>query len=407
MREPARVQAAIELLDAIIIAARDGGASADSIAKDYFRARRYMGSKDRRAVREYCYAVIRKIGDLPQSGRAAMVAYAQQDTEIEALFDGSQYGPAPITESEQLDAAPMAQSGAIPDWLIQHLPEWLDEREQAALFERAPLDVRLYDLTAEELSKEFPEAQFDSLLATAARLPAGTQLAAHPFWREGRFDIQDMGSQHIVAACQPLRHKKMIDLCAGAGGKALGLAALAKDDAQILACDTSRSRLSELPHRAHRLNIHNVESRLLNPNKELSALSDWAGKADLVLVDAPCSGTGTWRRNPETRWRLNPARLERLKVLQNHILTYAGELVRPGGTLAYAVCSLLPEEGPLQIERFLSTHASWTVDVPDIGCGRPVVGNVVHHRESAHGIVLTPHHDQSDGFFFTRLKKPC
>ena len=421
MRPAARVQGAIDLLDAIIAAARDGGASADTIAKEYFRTRRYIGSKDRRAVREYCYAVIRSLGDRPQSGRLAMIAYAMGGYEegMEELFDGSQYGPAPITDDEKalasanIDDEPVQGDGhgpalaAIPNWLKSHLPEWLDAEEQAALFDRAPLDVRMNGLEPAELQAEFPDVIFDAELQNAARLPAGTQLAAHPFWREGRLDIQDMGSQHIVAACRPEENSQMIDLCAGAGGKALGLASLAAADAQILACDTSRARLSELPHRSHRLNIANIQSRLLDPGKEMQALADWAGRADMVLIDAPCSGTGTWRRSPETRWRLNPVRLQQLTQLQSHILQYAHELVRPGGILVYAVCSILPEEGPEQVSAFLEKQPKWSVDIEDIGCGRAVSGGRVHKIYSAHGIALSPLHDKTDGFFFTRLRKTC
>jgi 16S rRNA (cytosine967-C5)-methyltransferase len=137
-----------------------------------------------------------------------------------------------------------------------------------------------------------------------------------------------------------------VDLCAGAGGKSLALAADmgGPADGRLIACDTDRGRLSRLPQRANRAGAA-VEIRLLNPGREGEALADLAGAADLVLVDAPCSGTGTWRRNPEARWRLSPERLARLTALQAHILALAAPLVRPGGHLVYAVCSLLPEEG--------------------------------------------------------------
>lgn len=409
MKPSARVQAAIELLDAIIAAARDGGASADAITKEYFRNRRYIGSKDRRAIREHCYAVIRAQGERPESGRLAMIAYALGEDKkgMEELFDDSQYGPAAIMDDEKAKALANAGQGAVPRWLISHLPAWLDAQEQASLFDRAPLDVRINDSDHAELKAEFPDICFDDKLPSAARLPAGTQLAGHIFWRDGKLDIQDKGSQHIVMACQPDQHRYMIDVCAGAGGKALGLASMADKDAQILACDTSRTRLSELPNRAHRLKFSNIHSRLLDPGKELQMLDDWKGRADMVLIDAPCSGTGTWRRNPETRWRLNPARLEQLIHLQSHILEYAHQLVRPGGTLVYAVCSLLPEEGPDQLAVFLANHTYWSVDLKDIDCGRPVMGGHIHARDGAHGIALSPLHDKTDGFFFARLRKSC
>ena len=187
----------------------------------------------------------------------------------------------------------------------------------------------------------------------------------------------------------------MIDLCAGAGGKALALAAAAPE-AQILATDSNRARLSKLPPRAERAGAR-IETRLLSPPHELEELADWSEAADLVLVDAPCSGSGTWRRNPEGRWRLTSERLDRLVAQQQRLLEIAAELVRPGGHLVYAVCSILSREGAGQIRRFLESHSSWISPETAIDGGRP---------EGA-GRLLTPAHDRTDGFFVARLYRPC
>ena len=208
--------------------------------------------------------------------------------------------------------------------------------------------------------------------------------------------MQDEGSQLIALACMPLGDENVLDLCAGAGGKSLALAAAAPS-ATILATDSNRSRLSKLAPRAERAGA-NIETRLLNPPRELAEFADWRGKADLVLVDAPCSGSGTWRRNPEGRWRLTPDRLDRVVALQSRLLDIAAEMVRPGGRIVYAVCSLLSREGAGQIEGFLSRHSSWIVR-----------GNAYCRAGvwMASGRILTPGHDDTDGFFVARLVRPC
>lgn len=188
----------------------------------------------------------------------------------------------------------------------------------------------------------------------------------------------------------------MVDLCAGAGGKTLALAADMDGAGQLVACDTDRGRLQRLPDRAARAGVA-VELRLLNPHREAELLSDLVGKADLVLVDAPCSGSGTWRRNPELRWRLTPDRLDRVVALQAHVLRVAAPLVRPGGTLVYAVCSLFAAEGEAQIAAFLDQQPGWVLDAPELGLG----------RRTDTGYAFTPFHDGTDGFFVARLRRSC
>jgi len=188
---------------------------------------------------------------------------------------------------------------------------------------------------------------------------------------------------------------EILDLCAGAGGKSLALAAAAPGVA-IIATDSNRSRLSKLAPRADRAQAR-IETRLLSPPNELQELADWRARADIVLVDAPCSGSGTWRRNPEGRWRLTPARLDRVVALQKHLLDIAADLVSPGGCIVYAVCSLLSREGAGQIEDFLARRSSWIVEETPIAAG----------RLDGAGRLLTPGHDATDGFFVARLVRAC
>lgn len=391
MTPAARLQASIDLLDQIIAAARDSGAAADTILARGFAARRYAGSKDRRAIRNLVYDAIRLCGELPASGRAAMVALTTVDPELAASFDGSPYGPAPLDPQELA-----AEIGVVPRWLSALLEQsGLGPAEQAALLERAPLDIRVNRLKADpdQLIAEFPGAERLSFAPDALRLPPDTHVEQHPAFQSGQVEVQDAGSQLVALAAGVERGHHVIDLCAGAGGKTLALAAAMAGHGTILACDTDRGRLSRLPPRAERAGVSIVETRLLDPNREAEQLADQTGRADVVLVDAPCSGTGTWRRNPEARWRLTPARLERYARTQAHLLDVASTLVRPGGALIHVVCSLLDAEGAGQVERFLRDHDGWTAEPVQLGTGTP----------RGNGIRLTPLSHSTDGFFVAKM----
>ena len=188
---------------------------------------------------------------------------------------------------------------------------------------------------------------------------------------------------------------RILDLCAGAGGKSLALAAAAPG-AEIIASDTNRAALGSAAARAERAGA-TIATRLLDGGREAAQLADLEGQCDVVLVDAPCSGSGTWRRNPEGRWRLTPERLDRLVKLQARLLDLAAPLVKPGGALVYATCSIIRAEGADQARNFLGRHSSWIVqDVPFDG-----------GRADGPGRLLTPAHDATDGFFVARFVRPC
>jgi 16S rRNA (cytosine967-C5)-methyltransferase len=395
MTPAARAQAAIDLLDQIIVAAREGGAAADTLVARYFSTRRYAGSKDRRAVRELVYAAIRGAGDLPASGRAALIRVAQDDPSLAASFDGSPYGPAPIALDE-----PVAASGIAPKWLVDLLlRSGIARAQMPALIDRAPLDVRVdaAKVSRDEIIAAIPDATATPHAPDGVRLPTGTNVEALPIWESGAIEVQDEGSQIVGAALAAKPGQRIVDLCAGAGGKTLALAAAMQGQGAILACDTDRGRLSRLPPRAERAGVGIIETRLLNPGRETEMLADWRAEADGVLIDAPCSGTGTWRRNPEARWRLSPDRLARLRATQGHVLDIGAVLVRPGGALVYIVCSLLDGEGADQVALFLARHPGWKVEPLTLPAGRP-------HRD---GVRLDPASDGTDGFFVARLSAPC
>ena len=394
MTPAARAQAAVELLDQIIAAAREAGPAADTVISTYFKTRRYAGSKDRRAVRELVYRAIRRAGERPVSGRAALLGLAEDGPDLMGLFDGSPHGPAPPREED-----PVAAASLVPDWLTGRFDPLVDEKEREALLARAPLDLRVNRLRGDvaRAREALPEAVPTPLSPLGLRLHEGSRVEDHPAWQSGLVEVQDEGSQLLSLGCGATPGNLVVDLCAGAGGKTLALAAEMANEGRIIACDTDRGRLSRMRPRLGRADVSIVDTRLLDPGTELEPLQDLRGAADIVLVDAPCSGTGTWRRNPETRWRLTPERLGRLVHLQAHLIDIAAELVRPGGFLVYAVCSLLEEEGRGQAESFGSRRSAFIWQAFPIEFG----------RASGPGRLLTPAHDGTDGFFVARWQAPC
>lgn len=393
MTPAARVQSAIELLDSIIAAARAKGAPADRILSEWFRGNRFAGSKDRRAIRELVYEAIRACGPVPASGRAAMLGLAREDLALAGLFDGSRFGPTPIAPGE-----PVTERGVAPAWLERALAaSGVEGAEAEALLGRAPLDLRVNTLKAARQTIRLPIEGRPIEAANGLRFPAGTPVEQWPAYRDGLVEVQDGGSQLACEALNARPGETVIDLCAGAGGKTLALAAAMGNAGTLIAADTDRARLSRLAPRAERDGALIADSVLLDPGRELDALAEWRDSADAVLVDAPCSGSGTWRRNPEARWRLAPEDLARFADIQARLLEIASELVRPGGRLVYVVCSLLDGEGADQAAAFLGGHPGWRVDPPSLPLG----------TARGTGLRLTPFHDGTDGFFIARFKKPC
>jgi 16S rRNA (cytosine967-C5)-methyltransferase len=395
MTPAARAEAAIELLDEIIAAARGGGAAADTLIARYFKTRRYAGSGDRRAVRELVYRAIRAWPEPPGSGRAAMLGLTTEDEALLAAFDGSPHGPAEISPEEK-GLTPRAS--AVPKWLVRRFDPAVSPADLQSLLGRAPLDLRANRLRAErdEVLPAFPGAVPTPLSPVGLRLPEAMAVEESEAWRSGLVEVQDEGSQLLALACSAEPGETVLDLCAGAGGKTLALAAEMRNSGRLIASDTDRGRLSRMDLRLRRAGVTMVEPRLLDPGAERDALADLVDAPDLVLVDSPCSGTGTWRRNPELRWRLTPQRLAAYVKLQAYLLDLAAELVRPGGRIVYSVCSLLAEEGRGQAAAFEGRSAM----VPE------AVAMAVGRAAGA-GRILTPANDGTDGFFVARWRAPC
>lgn len=393
MTPAARVQAAIEILDSIIEAARTNGPPADRLVADWFKTHRFAGSKDKRAIRTHVYDAIRACGPVPASGRAAMLRLALRQPALRQLFTGEGYGPAQIGPDEV-----PAEGGIAPAWLEDRLiAADIVQDEAEALLSRAPLDARINRLKVAHAMPDLPERGEPLAIPDALRFPPGTQVTGWPEYARGLIEVQDLGSQIACMAAGALPGETVVDLCAGAGGKTLALAAAMRNQGTLVAADSDRRRLSQLAPRAQRAGACVAAQVLLDPGKELDALGPWQGQADRVLVDAPCSGTGTWRRNPEARWRLSERELHRLVQLQQRLLGVAAALVKPGGSITYVTCSLLDEEGAGQVRQFLDRHADWKAQTPDLPLGTPRGG----------GVRLSPLRDGTDGFFIARLAKAC
>lgn len=362
MTPAGRVSAAIEVLDAI-----RAGQAAEPALSQWARRSRYAGSADRAALRDHVFDVLRRWRSCAvlgggEDGRALMLgALRGQGIDPECIFTGESHAPAPLTEAER--ASGRAPEGAaaldLPDWLWTRFQVALGaeaEPTAQALRHRAPIMLRVNERRATvaealvDLRREGIDAKPCSIARTALHVIEGERkIAGSTAYAEGVIEIQDGSSQAAMERLDIPPAARILDYCAGGGGKTLALAA--RGNATWFAHDVAPDRMKDLPVRAARAG---VAVRILAP-EALRA----AGPFDLVLCDAPCSGSGTWRRTPEAKWRLSPDRLLDLTALQARILAEAAGLVAQGGRLAYATCSVIYEENQGTADRFESENAGW------------------------------------------------
>jgi 16S rRNA (cytosine967-C5)-methyltransferase len=437
MTPAAQVQAAIELLAAIH---GDTASPADRVSAAFFRERRYMGGGDRRAVIDRVYAVLRRRAALDWWIERASSAPTNADRDrlrmiaglalidgwnadrIAGSFDGGRYHAAPLS-AEERNLARALQGQAIehpeqPEWVRLEYPEWLTPRlretfgprfeaEMAALMREAPLDLRANALkaTREEaavaLKGEGVDAAPTPLSPWGLRVEDRLPLQSMASFRGGLIEVQDEGSQVAALMVGARPGLQVVDFCAGAGGKTLALAAAMGNKGRLIACDTLPGRLKRAGERLRRAGAHNVQTRPLT-----SARDAWVKRHvrrfDRVLVDAPCSGSGTWRRNPDAKWRFTPEQLAALAALQREILASACRLVKPGGRLIYVTCSLLGVENVDQVRWFLEHEGSFAalsidrVWAETIGTAPPATGS---------SLFLTPAQHGCDGFFVAVLER--
>jgi len=437
MTPGARLQAAMELLEAVW----DGTTPPDVLTDEYFRRRRYAGSGDRRAIQEHVYAILRRRArldwwvertgmDLEPNPRTRIITWLSTaertaPDDIQALFSGTRHCPAELTAveyalAEALYGRPLNHPDMPPD-VAYEFPAWMTDaftviwgdnlqHELAALNQPAPVDLRVNTLktTREAARASLAEAFIET--EETAFSPIGLRVEGHPrlggtqTFKDGLVEIQDEGSQLLALLCGAGPGMNVVDFCAGAGGKTLALAAAMGRDGRtvgrLTACDVSRTRLDRLRPRLKRAGAYDVKTRVIS-----AAEDDWVvgqgARADRVLVDVPCTGTGTWRRDPNAKWRFTPTDLDDLIARQRAILFEAARLVKPGGRLIYATCSLLPEENEHQIGWFLETHPAFRalaigdVWAETIGGAPPPGGPYLR---------LTPASTGTDGFFCSVLE---
>ena len=436
MLPAARTEAAIYLLGKIT----DERRAADDIVRAWFQARRFVGSKDRRAIRERVYGVLRRLNRIDwhlEQAQTGAQAGAEHTARLRVLadlmlegedpavhFDGSPHGPKPLDETEQAvaerlqgrslddDAQPLHVRAEIPDWLADKLvPLYGDDflAEMDALNAPAPMDVRvaLARVTRAQAQQSLHKGGVPSkatpLSPMGLRIEAHTDIARTLAFKKGLVEVQDEGSQILSLLVGAKPSMQVLDYCAGAGGKTLAIADRmglqgGHSAGRLVACDIEEARLKRMDQRLHRARLSDlVERHVLNADDIWAETN--AGAFDRVLVDAPCTGSGTWRRHPEQKKRLTEERLSELMKTQDEVLNGAANLVKPGGRMIYATCSLLREENEERLGAFLKTHPDfqvtpiqtvWAETFGEQPC--PDMGETPYLR-------LTPAGHGTDGFF--------
>jgi 16S rRNA (cytosine967-C5)-methyltransferase len=405
MTPGARLQATIDLLHAI----HAGSAPADRATASFFRDRRYIGAKDRREVLDRTYAVLRRraaldwwierSGQAPQDrDRARLIAsLALIDgwtaDRIAGSFDGGPYRPEILDDAERRIAKAVAgkpiETPEQPSDVRNEYPGWiapllrrrfgarLDEEMRAAIG-TASTDLRVNTLkaTREEaiaaLKAEGIVAAPTALSPVGLRVHGRPPLATLQCFKDGLIEVQDEGSQLVALLVDARPGMRVADFCAGAGGKTLAIAAQMQNKGKIVACDVLEGRIERAAVRFARAGVHNVERKALTSERD-QWVKRHAGTFDRVLIDAPCTGTGTWRRNPDAKWKLKPEDLAELEQIQRSILDSAWRLAKPGGRLVYATCSLLAEENEAQVDAFLAAHGDFRL-LPVDPVWREVIG---------------------------------
>jgi 16S rRNA (cytosine967-C5)-methyltransferase len=434
MTPGACVAAAISLLATI----DEGRAPADDVVGTYFRRHRFAGVKDRGAISEHVFAVLRHRASLDwwiaREGRglaadarrrmlAALVLIAGWTPDrIVREFDGDRFRPEPLAEAERRFALSLTNQRlvdqAMPDDVRGNYPAWLEPafraalgrdlaREMAAAAEGAPLDLRVNLLKTDReaaraaLAREGVEAARTPFSPVGLRVFKRIPLATLDSFKKGHVEVQDEGSQLAALLVDARPGMRVLDFCAGAGGKTLALAASMNNRGHLIACDIAAQRLERATERLRRAGASIVQRKPLEGTRD-KWVRRHALTFDRVLVDAPCTGTGTWRRNPDAKWRLAPRDLAELVALQAEILDSAQRLVRPGGRLVYVTCSLLKDEDETQIEHFLAAHADFSL-VPAAPVWRAAVGGKYPGREPT--LRLTPARHGTDGFFVAVMER--
>jgi 16S rRNA (cytosine967-C5)-methyltransferase len=428
MKSGARLAAAVAVLTEISARHRPAALA----LADWGKASRYAGSGDRSAVGNLVYDVLRRRGSIAarmgaSTPRALVLGAAGRALGLDAAqiaeaADGSRHALAPLTDGERsaLERTEPLREGEmladIPAWIIPALREALGDSlpaEAAALSERAPVDIRINTLKS---TREAVLAELASLAPVATdHAPNGLRFAApegagrtpnveaEPAHGKGWFEVQDQGSQIAARLVDARPDHEVLDLCAGAGGKTLALAAAMKGKGRIIAHDNDKTRLRPIFERLTRSGAKNVEILAAGDAEALSGMTE---RFDRVVIDAPCTGSGTWRRRPDAKWRLKPRNIEQRLAEQRDVLAEAAPLVKSGGRLVYITCSLLPAENTDQVAAFVAANPAFSL-VPYADVWRDVMpGEAPASADGRTGsLLLTPARHGTDGFFIAILAR--
>jgi 16S rRNA (cytosine967-C5)-methyltransferase len=431
MTPPGRLSAAMEIFAEVETRRRP----AADVLKDWGLSHRFAGSSDRAAIAGLVYDSLRRkassawlMGEA--TPRAALIGMLHRERNLDVaaiaeLCNGARFAPSPLTEAEKAALAsnaladvPAPIAGDYPDWLDPHFARVFgDERvaEGAALATRAPLDLRVNTLKAErddvlpKLAHLNAEPTRWSPVGLRVRLSADAKnpaIHAEPPFRKGEIEVQDEGSQLAALFAGAKPGEQVVDLAAGAGGKTLALAAAMENRGQIYATDVDKRQLVPIHERIARAGARNIQVR--TPRGNADVIADLDERADLVVIDAPCTGTGTWRRNPDAKWRVRPGALaERIKQ-QSTLLDRAATLVKAGGRIAYITCSVLEEENGDQVRAFVGRCAGFSVEKPAetaLALGERAYLFARAALISGEGLLMTPRRTDTDGFFVSLIRR--
>ena len=439
MKEGAHLQAIMDVLLEI----NEASLPADAVIANYFRGHRYIGSKDRAKISAALYEVLRHmyrlnwwVGELlgdklsaEERIRAVMILYLSllkkfPPEPINAVFSGGKYAPAALSDEEaaflkKLEGRTMIHPNMsesvrleCPPWAYALLkPHLVDafESEMRAMQEPASLDIRINPIktTRDEVLAEL--AVYEMKAKATPYSPYGIRIEGRPalsqmaLFKDGKIEVQDEGSQILSLMLDAKSGMSVVDFCAGAGGKTLAIAAGMNNKGRVVACDVVGKRLDKAKLRFRRAGLHNIETHELK-NENDQWVKHNAGKYDRVLIDAPCSGTGTWRRNPDARWKQLGPSLDELLAMQTRILNSAARLVKTGGRLVYATCSMFIEENQSQVAAFLETHPDFKLMPLDAALPSQL-SKIVALNSKAETLTLTPAKHKTDGFFGAVFEK--
>ncbi len=427
MRYAAQLQATIDLLDEIA----ETKYPADRIMSGYFKQRRYIGSKDKAAISENLYTILRNrmrfeyilnSRDLGVHSRMLVALLLKmQDGDLYNTFDGDKYSPKRLRPGQLerfadldlnvIDSAPLNVKLNVPEWIAPKLEMALGDRfeeEMMASNQSATTDIRVNTLKSsipavdQALADVGYIAHKTELSPWAIRFEKRVALFGLPAFKQGWFEIQDEGSQLLALLTGVKAGDKVVDFCAGAGGKTLAMAAMMQNKGTIYACDVHTKRLEQLGKRTKRAGVHNVRTHILSSEND-KWVKKHAEYADIVLLDAPCTGTGTWRRSPDSRWNLHQENLDDLVKLQRSILESAKRLVKPGGRLLYATCSLLEEENEQQVSMFMQANPDFSADNFDMPS--PIATHLEQFSHNGHEFRTYPEMTGCDGFYLASLRR--